>query len=63
MNELPLRVQLVPITGANIETNQWACPKCHCVWKDFDLARACCASKKAQQDDAARSVVVGESSE
>lgn len=44
-NELPLRVHLVPITGESIETTQWACHKCHWVWKNFDMASACCSSK------------------
>jgi len=44
-NELPLRVHLIPITGESIETSQWACSKCHWVWKEFDLARACCVNE------------------
>jgi hypothetical protein len=57
-NELPLRVHLVPITGESIETTQWACPKCHWVWKDFDLAKACyscCCIRKISAPEVARS--------
>ena len=42
MAKLPYRVHLVPVTGASIESNSWACGECQRVCWDYNHAFSCC---------------------